>query len=229
MGGRPYVVLSCAVSVDGYLDDASDQRLLLSNDDDFDRVDRLRADCDALLVGAGTVRRDDPRLLVRSPARREARVARGLPASPAKVTVTASGHLDPAAAFFTAGEVDRLVYCASPAVAAARGRLAGLATVVDAGHPVELGRLLADLAGRGVRRLLVEGGGRVLHQFLTAGLADELQLAVAPFFVGDPAAPRLVAAGVFPHGPHHRMTLADVRQVGDVALVRWLLNSVGAG
>ena len=62
---RPYVLLSCATSIDGYIDDASEQRLLLSNDEDLDRVDAVRASCDAILVGAGTVRRDDPRLLVR--------------------------------------------------------------------------------------------------------------------------------------------------------------------
>ena len=74
---RPYVLLSAAVSVDGYLDDASSRRLLLSGEADFDRVDEVRAGVDAILVGATTVRRDDPRLRVRSDARRDARVARG--------------------------------------------------------------------------------------------------------------------------------------------------------
>ncbi|SNQ49790.1 2,5-diamino-6-ribosylamino-4(3H)-pyrimidinone 5'-phosphate reductase (fragment) [Frankia canadensis] len=66
MTDRPYVLLSCAMSVDGYIDDATSARLLLSNDEDFDRVDEARASCDALLVGAETIRRDNPRLLVRS-------------------------------------------------------------------------------------------------------------------------------------------------------------------
>ncbi len=51
---RPYVLLSCATSIDGYIDDATDERLLLSNDADLDRVDEVRAGCDAILVGAGT-------------------------------------------------------------------------------------------------------------------------------------------------------------------------------
>src|SRR5690348_5322902 len=104
------------MSLDGYLDDARDARLLLSNDADFDRVDGVRAGCDAILVGARTIRRDDPRLLVRSAQRRADRVTRGLPPSPVKVTVTMHGELDPAAAFFTAGDVAKLVYCATPAV-----------------------------------------------------------------------------------------------------------------
>src|SRR5205823_1491727 len=86
-GQRPYVVLSCAMSVDGYLDDATDRRLILSNEADLDRVDGVRADSDAILVGANTIRRDNPRLLVRSPARRAQRVARGqAPASPMSCT-----------------------------------------------------------------------------------------------------------------------------------------------
>jgi len=63
---RPYVLLSCGMSLDGYLDDTADDRLLLSNDADFDRVDGVRASCDAILVGATTIRQDDPRLLIRS-------------------------------------------------------------------------------------------------------------------------------------------------------------------
>src|SRR5947208_9557580 len=111
------------MSIDGYIHDGSDTRLLLSNDADFDRVDAVRAGCDAILVGANTIRQDNPRLLVRSPARRADRTARGRPASPTKVTITAHGDLDPTAAFFTAGDVEKIVYCASPAVDKARGRL----------------------------------------------------------------------------------------------------------
>ena len=69
------------MSIDGYIARA-ESRLLLSNDADFDRVDAVRAACDAILVGAATVRNDNPRLLVRSPARREERTARGLRAVP---------------------------------------------------------------------------------------------------------------------------------------------------
>jgi 5-amino-6-(5-phosphoribosylamino)uracil reductase len=215
---RPYVLVSCAMSIDGYIDDATDERLLLSNDADFDRVDEVRAGCDAILVGANTIRRDNPRLLVRSPARRQAG------ALPVKVTLTAHGELDPAAAFFAAGDVDKIVYCASPAVEKARHRLGGAATVTDAGDPVDLARVLADLAGRGIRRLLVEGGSGVHTRFLTAGLADELHLVVAPFFVGDRRAPRFVGDGAFPWTSGQRARLVRVEQIEDVVLLRYALS-----
>ena len=60
MADRPYTLLSCGMSLDGYLDSPTDERLLLSNDADFDRVDEVRAGCDAILVGAATVRKRQP-------------------------------------------------------------------------------------------------------------------------------------------------------------------------
>jgi 5-amino-6-(5-phosphoribosylamino)uracil reductase len=224
VGERPYVLLSCGVSIDGYLDDATEKRLLLSNDADFDRVDAVRAGCDAILVGARTVRQDNPRLLVRSQARRDDRVARGCGASPVKVTVTGRGSLDPSARFFAGGDVDKLVYCASSALDTVRERLDGVATVVDGGQPVDLRRVVTDLHARGVGRLMVEGGGTMHTQFLTAGLADELHLVIAPFFVGDSRAPRFVRDGGFPWGPDRRAVLAEVRQIGDLVLLRYALS-----
>ncbi len=224
MGERPYVLLSCSTSIDGCLDDASARRLLLSNEADFDRVDATRAGSDAILVGAGTVRKDNPRLLVRSAARRADRRARGLPENPVKVTVTARGCLDPDAAFFTAGVAERLVYCASSAAGRAAARLGDRATVVDAGEPADLGLLLADLHDRGVERLMVEGGQSVHSQLLGAGLVDELHLVVAPFFVGEAHAPRLIGSGRFPPDPRQRAELAEVRRIGEVVLLRYGLS-----
>src|SRR6202012_1791868 len=97
---RPYTLVSCAVSIDGYLDDASPDRLILSGPEDLDEGDELRARADAILVGAGTIRADNPRLLIRDERRVAAREAEGRPPHPLRVTVTATGDLDPPARFF---------------------------------------------------------------------------------------------------------------------------------
>src|SRR6478609_1426281 len=178
MRERPYTLLSCCVSIDGYIGAAA-SRLLLSNDADFDRVDAVRASCDAILVGAETVRVDNPRLIVRSEARRDERAARGLPESPIKVTVTRRAELDARADFFSVGDTEKIVYCASPRAADARGRLGRVATVVDAGDNVEMRALSTDLAARGIDRLMVEGGGTVHTQFLTDDLVDVVLLRYA--------------------------------------------------
>src|SRR5689334_24105865 len=115
MPERPYTVLSCCVSLDGYLGDRT-PRLALSNQADFDRVDEVRASCDAIMVGAVTVRADNPRLLVRSKERRDRRTASGLTPSPMKITVTERANLDASSNFFTTGEAEKLVYTSSPRV-----------------------------------------------------------------------------------------------------------------
>ncbi|MDT7654318.1 MAG: hypothetical protein QOI36_5724, partial [Pseudonocardiales bacterium] len=208
---------------------ASDERLILSGAADLDRVDAERAGVDAILVGATTIRRDDPRLLVRSPERIAARVAAGRTAHPMKLTISSSGDLDPSARFFTAGQAERIVYVPASSVGPVQARLGSVATVVGAGDPVDPRQILADLGRRGVRRLMVEGGTAVHTLFLTAGLVDELHLVVAPFFVGDADAPRFVAAGAFPHDVRHRMRLAELRMVDDVALLRFLLDGSDDG
>jgi 5-amino-6-(5-phosphoribosylamino)uracil reductase len=213
------------MSLDGYLDSATQERLVLSNEADLDRVDAVRAECDAILVGAATVRNDNPRLLVRKPELRHERVARGLTETPMKVTMTERAELDPCSNFFTTGDSEKIVYCPTAAVPLAQRRLGAVATVVDGGARVEPRCLVEDLHARGVRRLLVEGGGRTHTQFLTSDLADELHLVVAPFFVGTSRARRFVDDGAFPWNPGHRAHLAESRQIGDVVLLRYALSS----
>ncbi|GAA4892563.1 dihydrofolate reductase family protein [Actinomycetospora straminea] len=199
---RPHVLASAAVSIDGFLDDASPRRLVLSGPADLDRVDAERAGVDAILVGAGTVRADDPRLLVRSPARRAERVTRGLGPSPLRVVLSAH-PVDPAARVLTEGRdvAD---------------------TVVLHGTPHEV---LERLAGHGVVRLMVEGGAAVHRAFLGAGVVDELQLAVAPRLVGD--GPRFTGAPASAHLLETRAIGGDVllRYRFGPADARWLAEA----
>jgi 5-amino-6-(5-phosphoribosylamino)uracil reductase len=257
---RPYVLLSAAMSADGYIDDSSSTRLVLSDEADLDRVDELRAASDAILVGAQTIRADDPRLLVRSSARRQRRLELGRAASPRRVTITRSGALDPEARFFAAvpdrplvqpehplPQPDRplefpdraiypdrpLVYTAPAVAGDLAARLSSAAVVVQApvsaatenGPDLDLSWILADLTRRGITRLLVEGGARVLAQFLSAGLADEFLLAIAPVLVADARAPRLLA-GASPPG---RMALTGVTMAGDMAVLHYLPGPARTG
>lgn len=230
----PYVIASWAASLDGATDDVDGDRLILSGPTDLDDVDALRADCDAVLVGAGTVRRDNPRLLVRSAARRAERVVAGRSASPLRVVLAASGQLDPAAAVVGSAPtpdgpaVPTLLYCSTGAAEAARHRLGWNVSVVGLGDPPDLRAVLADLVGRGVRRLLVEGGTEIRTAFLAAGLVDQLRMAVAPFLVGKPGPPGVVGPAAFPHGAGNRMTLVDARPAGDMVVARYLLDGPAA-
>jgi len=203
MAQRPYVLLSVAVSIDGCIDDTGPDRLLLSNAADFDRVDQVRAESDAILIGAQTLRSDNPRLLVNSAQRRAERVARGLPAFPLKVAVTSTGNLDRSLEFWHRGAA-KLVYTTDAGAEKLGAQLAGLADVVSLGLELDFGALLDDLGARGIGKLMVEGGGMTHTAFLSAGLADEIHLAVAPVVVGRAGAPRFLNPAHYPGGPARR-------------------------
>ncbi|WP_028923172.1 RibD family protein [Pseudonocardia acaciae] len=217
---RPYVLLKVATSIDGYIDDTSPNRLYLSNAADFDRVDQVRAECDAILIGAGTLRADNPRLLIKSEARRAARAARGETEHLLKVTITGSGKLDPDLRFWHTGD-KKLVYTTDAGAARLRQQLGGLADIVTLGSSIDFGALLDDLGEHGVRKLLVEGGTVIHTAFLSAGLADEIQMAITPLVIGDAAAPRFLNPASYPGAPHRRMRLVGTEQLGDTVLLRY--------
>jgi pyrimidine deaminase RibD-like protein len=111
---------------------------------------------------------------------------------------------------------------------AERARALGLAAdIAPLGAELDWRQLLTHLHDvRGVRRLMVEGGGQIHTQLLRQGLVDELQLVLAPLFVGDPQAPRLFGPGPYQGG---RLRLVETRAVGDVVLMRYEPTAPGVG
>jgi diaminohydroxyphosphoribosylaminopyrimidine deaminase/5-amino-6-(5-phosphoribosylamino)uracil reductase len=179
---RPFVTLKAALSMDG----------MLSAEHGFSRwitgaaarrfAHRLRLRSDAVLVGAGTVRRDDPRLTVR---------LAGETRSPMRVVLSGTLRLDPSAQVFeaaaTTGGATR-VYTADRAAARANRELADRAEIVPVGRTsggsLDLRAVLQHLAESGVQSLLVEGGGATFASFLRAGLADAGALFYSPKLLG---------------------------------------------
>lgn len=221
---RPYVILSVAQSIDGFIDDNDPGRLVLSSPEDFDRVDQAREGVDAILVGATVLRRDNPTLRVKSEARRKARVNRGEPPELLRVIPTRSGNL-PRDLRLWGADGDKLLYCPPEGVSALRDRLAGIPGVEVAAFDGTMTALLEDLSRRGVRRLMVEGGEIVHTQFLQARLVDELHLTISGFWVADPEAPRFTSPGIpLPYTKDHRLHLADVSRAGETAVLTYLAS-----
>ncbi|MBQ4279113.1 MAG: dihydrofolate reductase family protein [Rikenellaceae bacterium] len=217
------IIVSAAVSIDGYLDDASPERLVLSNREDWDEVMQLRAQCDAILVGASTLRSDNPALVTKSDELRRLRVNNGKAPDPVKVTITGTGDLDPGLRFFTEGDGRKIVIANAEADTVKLARLSPLAAIKRLDTITAQG--VADyLHRKGISTLMVEGGSQTLTMFFSEGMVGELRLAVAPFFVGDSSAPRLVGNGIFPFNPQRRMVLAGVRKVGDMAVMHYRLG-----
>lgn len=187
-----------AMSADGKVDDVGRRGARISGARDTARVDRLRADADAVMVGGHTLLAEDPRLTVRDPALVEARRRAGRSAQPAKVAVVsqidAPGGVDalPAESRFLGDGGGRvLVHTTRRSGAAGIAWLEshGAEVTVHESHRVALPTMLEALAGTGIERLLVEGGGTLVAAFLADDLVDELHLAVAPFILGGEDAP----------------------------------------
>jgi diaminohydroxyphosphoribosylaminopyrimidine deaminase/5-amino-6-(5-phosphoribosylamino)uracil reductase len=184
--GTPWVVAQMGQSLDGFVATATGDSYYVNGPHSLVHLHRLRALCDAVLVGAGTVSIDNPQLTTR-------RVT-GL--NPVRVLLDPDGRLDGRARALHDGQATTLWTCDAHHAAAARARLGagaprtevlGIEGLLDAAPEAGYSapRLLAALAARGLRVLFVEGGGVTVSRFFAAGALQRLHLSVAPVLVGE--------------------------------------------
>jgi 2,5-diamino-6-(ribosylamino)-4(3H)-pyrimidinone 5'-phosphate reductase len=219
-----HVFVNAAMSADGKLSTRRREQVRISGPDDFARVDRLRADADAVLVGVGTVLADDPHLTVDDPSLRAARTDRGDPANPARVVVDSSGRT-PVDARILDTEATTYVVVSSAAADARRTALAGAGgeVVVAGDDRVALADALRELEARGVETLMVEGGGEIIHSLFAAGLVDELSVYVGSVIVGGRDAPTLADGDGFVES-FPDLSLDGVRRVDDGVLLEYTVT-----
>jgi 2,5-diamino-6-(ribosylamino)-4(3H)-pyrimidinone 5'-phosphate reductase len=186
------VVVNAAMSADGKLASRRREQVRISGREDFDRVDELRANVDAVMVGVGTVLADDPSLTVKDTGRVADREARSDPAHPARVVADSHARTPPEAAVLSDDADTYVLVCAAePEDHREALRAAGAEVVVAGDSRVNLPAALDELEARGVESLLVEGGGEVIFSLFDAGLVDELHTFVGPKIIGGRDAPTL--------------------------------------
>jgi len=211
---RPFVYINMAMTADGKITSARREEPGFTSRLDRTTMDRLRAEADAILVGAGTLRADNPPLHVRDPEMQAYRRSLGKPDDLVNVLVTASANIDPASRFFHGGDAaSRIVATVEDAPAERRARLASVAEVWIVGRgTVDLRELLTRLKDHGIERLLVEGGGELNWGFVRDDLADELYVTVAPALLGGRDAPTLCEGDGLAMADRRRLRLisADV-------------------
>ena len=214
-----YVFVNAAMSADGKLSDRTRSQVRLSSDEDFERVDRLRAESDAIFVGVGTVLADDPSLTVKDEKRRaeDGNPTRVVADSRARTPLDAEVLDDSAPTVVGVGKNAQ-----SKRVDALREN-AGVEVVETDAERVDLRALLDALKQRGVERLMVEGGGEIIFSLLSENLVDEVSVYVAPVFVGGSDAPTLVDGDGFVGDEYAEATLEDVERVGEGVVLRYSL------
>lgn len=221
MSGRPFVLINVAATVDGKIDTIERGGASVSSADDRARVDSLRAEADAVMVGGRTLLDEDPRLTVRSADLRAQRVGRGLPPHPTKVGIVSSPGLRPDARFVTHGPARRILFVPTTVsrVACDPLRAHGV-EVFECGAPrVDMGAALSMLHQLGIQRLLVEGGATLNFELLRLGLVDEVQVFVAPMVFGGSSAPTLADGDGLPRAAAIALRRLSVDVLADGGLV----------
>jgi 2,5-diamino-6-(ribosylamino)-4(3H)-pyrimidinone 5'-phosphate reductase len=208
---RPFVRLNVAATADGKIDTFERRGASISSARDKQRVDGLRAACDAVMVGGRTLHDEDPRLTIKSDALRLARTARGMPPNPAKVGIASRLALRPDCRFLTAGPARLILFTTSRTGDEQLDMLRSLGAqlhVLDGEH-VDLVGALSILKEEGINTLMLEGGATLNSAMLSLGLVDELTVYVAPLVFGGESAPTLAGGPGLPRERAIALALVD--------------------
>ncbi len=225
---RPYTYINIAMTADGKIDTFERKGSAISSQRDRDRVDKLRAESDAVLVGGLTLLDEDPKLTVKSDALRAERVARGLEPNPVKVGVVTIADLKPDSNFLRAGPAKVVIFTTDQT---SNDQLAflgsrGVEVFVHQEHRVDLIKMMETLKEIGIQRLMVEGGGTLNFELLKLGLVDEITAYIAPMIFGGANSPTMADSLGVPRDAAIPLKLIDVEKWDDGGVVlRYKLNS----
>ncbi|MDH7511000.1 MAG: 2,5-diamino-6-(ribosylamino)-4(3H)-pyrimidinone 5'-phosphate reductase [Methanolinea sp.] len=223
---RPHVIVNLAMSADGKISTYERRQVKISGKNDFSRVDRLKAECDAVMVGIGTVLADDPSLIVKSQDLVAARVGRGFPENPVRIVVDCHARTPLDAAILHRGEGSRIIACCEGSDREKRDELSAFAEVIVAGErEVDLPALMEELWKRGIRRLMVEGGGRLIGALFAAGLVDEYITFIGNIVIGGEKAPTPAdGPGFVREEDFPRLTLFAADRMDNGILLHWVVE-----
>ena len=203
--------INVAMTTDGKIDTFERQGATISSQRDKERVDRLRAETDAVMVGGHTLLGENPKLTVKSAELRAERVARGLRPNPVKVGIASRADLKPDSDFLAAGPARIVIFTtlqtSKEQLEALRAQ--GVDVYVHDTQRVDLPKALNTLKEIGVDRLMVEGGGTLNFELIRLGLVDELTAYVAPLVFGGESAPTLAAGSGLVRSAAVSLTLVE--------------------
>jgi 2,5-diamino-6-(ribosylamino)-4(3H)-pyrimidinone 5'-phosphate reductase len=223
---RPTVLVNVAMSADGKISTRERRQVRISGSLDRARVDRMKAECDAIMVGIGTVLADNPSLTVKSAELREKRVQRGQEGNPIRIVVDSLARTPLDADLLHKGNGIRIIAISERADAARVENLKRWATVIQVGESeVDLRDLMQILGDRGIHRLMVEGGGRLIGALFREHLVDELTTYVGNVVIGGDASPTPAdGTGFLKEEEFVRLHLEEVSPLEEGILIRWTVE-----
>jgi len=224
---RPYVIVNVAMSADGKISTRERRQVRISGQQDFTRVDRLKAGCDAVMVGIGTVLADDPSLTVKSEEYRSYRREQGKDDHPVRIVVDSSARIPPDAAVLHKGEGKRVIAVSKKAGGDTIALLEKKASVIVSGEDeVDLPALMDELGSMGLHRIMVEGGGTLIAGLIRAGLVHEIYTYIGNILIGGKDAPTFNdGVGYTQESLFPRLSLVEVRRIEEGILLHWKVES----
>jgi len=218
---RPFIFINVAASADGKISNEKKEQVKISSQEDFERVDRLRASCDAIMVGIGTVLSDNPALTVKDEKLRKERVKRGLPANPVRIVVDSRCRI-PVDAEILNDEAKTIVAVSELADSERVSEIGRRAEVIVTGEKkVNLRNLAEKLYEIGIRKLMVEGGGTLNSGLLHEGIVDEIYVYYGDILIGGKDSPTPIDGTSF--NPPLKLKLVEMEMLGSGLLARWAI------
>jgi 2,5-diamino-6-(ribosylamino)-4(3H)-pyrimidinone 5'-phosphate reductase len=216
------VTVNFATSVDGRITTRTREHVSLAGENDRRLMDELRVNADAVIVGAGTVRHDGRPMILRYKDLQTQRASRRLPTHPVNVVLTRTLDLPLRSRFFAAQDVHRIIFTTARAPKTRVQRFSGVAEVVVLpGSDIDPKRVMSELRRRGLKRVLLEGGGEVHFSFAQAGLVGDLFVTVTPRLIGGKEAPSLLDGEGFLWKDHIGLKLVSSRRKGEEVFLHY--------
>jgi 2,5-diamino-6-(ribosylamino)-4(3H)-pyrimidinone 5'-phosphate reductase len=224
---RPYVVVNVAMSADGKISTRERRQVKISGVQDFERVDRLKAGADAVMVGIGTVLADDPSLTVKSEECRTYRLGRGVDEHPVRIVVDSAGRIPLEASILHKGAGKRIIAVSGRADPTKIAELHRYADVIIAGEDeVDLAFMMDKLGEMGIRRVMVEGGGTLIAGLVHAGLVNEIYTFIGNMIIGGKDSPTFVdGEGFLSESGFCRLTLIETHRIETGVLLHWYVEN----
>ena len=221
---RPYIIISAAMSADGKISTTNRVQTKISTDNDLSRVTHLRYECDAIMVGIGTILSDNPSLRLKDPSLVSQRISEGRDSQPMRIVIDSHCKIPIDSDIFQKGTGKCIVFVSESAPRNNIELISSKSTVMTCGHnKVDLSQALSILWDMGVKKLMIEGGATLLWSITSQKLFDEIRIFIGSCIIGGSTAPTLVDGTGFTNSDEFvQLKLSKIDKIDDGVLLTWI-------